>query len=1184
MPKNAQRTNPPPDQKPSRPGESLLAQLSSAAASIHRSIRSESELLQTCRTETAKLGLYGLVCLLAGAGHQISEIIILFPTQAADSPGKLKCDHLTLNHFSSLRQVVKQRAAIFVTDNSTVTSQLYEKTSVSSTEPHFRAFSDLPTVYAPLIIQEQVVGILGLAGSRMTVEALPAISTFAAHVAVALENARLLAKKSAIMEADRQVLARLRQEISDHTQTQKTLARSERFNRALLEASPIGILYLDATGRVIYENPAMQQMMHPSQVPVSWLGQHISELPPVKGAGALPLIGQVLAGETAIAEVIQYRNAGGAEVSLEIYGAPLVDTQGQWEGAILMGHDVTQRRQAEQMRDTAYRISEAAQTAPDLKELFDSIRRIICKIMGTDDFYIALYDEARDTLSFPYFLDEHDSMTPRPVGKGLTEYVLRTGQPLLATPEIFAELVKTEGIEGIGTPAVDWLGIPLKTASRIIGVLAVQSYSYDIRLKEEDKDILEFVSTQVAMAIERKQNEEKIHRRNRELALLNQIIAASAADVEPKHILETVCRELAATFDVSQATGALLSQDKETRTVIAEQMPEGWPSALNKALPIKNDPAYQYLLQNKAPLVINDTETDPRIAPQKEILHQQKIASLVLVPLIIDDEVIGSLGLGHHEPRRFSAQEISLAWSVGDQVAGALARAELVQAQQRMITAIDQAVESVVITDTEGTILYTNPAFEQTTGYSRSEAVGQNPSILKSHQHDASFYEELWNTITGGKVWHGRLINKKKDGTLFTEDATISPVRDEDGNIVNFVAVKRDVTRELELEEQYLQAQKMEAIGQLTGGIAHDFNNLLTAINGFAELLQMQLSPDDRRYEMVDKIMYSGQRAASLVRQLLAFSRKQIIEPEILDLNVVVSEMSKMLQRIIGENIRMETKLASESCLIKIDPAQIEQIILNLAVNARDAMPEGGLLIIATENVFLDETFVANHLDAQPGEHVLLSVSDTGVGMDHETQVHIFEPFFTTKEEGKGTGLGLATVFGIAKQNGGTIWVYSEVGQGTTFKIYLPRTEQDKSFRAQLPDEVELPAGTETILLVEDDPEMQDLIYRILDRQGYTLLSAQNSEDALNLSQGYAEPIDLLLTDIILPDVSGPALAERVVQQRPELKVLFISGYTEEIIAHHGVLDSGVAFLQKPFSPGALAQKVRMALDTPPRQ
>ena len=680
---------------------------------------------------------------------------------------------------------------------------------------------------------------------------------------------------------------------------------------------------------------------------------------------------------------------------------------------------------------------------------------------------------------------------------------------------------------------------------------------------------------------ERKRVEQAIHRRNRELALLNRVIAASATSLRPESILEVVCRELALAFEVPRATATLFNKERTAARVVANyQAEEDQPTLLNKLIPIDKDSIAQSLLTNKTPLVLNNALNDQYSAPIRDLLRQRDIASMLILPLVIEDEMVGSLSFGTTEPRAFSTEELDLAQSVADQVSGALTRAWLGEKHQQLSTAIEQTAESVVITDTEGTITYVNPAFEQNTGYSQDEAIKQKVNILKSGEQGDDFYQELWETISAGQVWHGHIVNKKKDGTLYTEETTITPVRNERGDIVNYVAVQRDVTREIQMEEQLRRSQRMEAIGQLTAGIAHDFNNLLTAINGFAELIQQQVSPDSSTYEMTGKILRSGQHAADLVRQLLAFSRKQVIQPQILNLNSIVGNVDKMLQRTISETIEVDIILAPDLWPIEADPAQIEQIIINLVVNARDAMPSGGKLTIETTNVFLDDAYITNHLGAEPGAHILLSVSDTGCGMSEDVQAHIFEPFFTTKEVSEGTGLGLSTVFGIVKQNGGNIWVYSEEGMGTTFKIYLPRAKKAATSSSQPDRANDLPQGTETILLVEDETMVRELAVQVLQWQGYTIIEAVNGPEALRLAQEHHAEIHLLLTDVVMPHMSGKVLANQMETLYPNIKVLFTSGYTDKAIVNQGLLTSDIMFIEKPFSPSDLTRKVREVLDS----
>lgn len=510
------------------------------------------------------------------------------------------------------------------------------------------------------------------------------------------------------------------------------------------------------------------------------------------------------------------------------------------------------------------------------------------------------------------------------------------------------------------------------------------------------------------------------------------------------------------------------------------------------------------------------------------------------------------------------------------------------ESEERFSRLVEATFEGIAMTD-QGRIIDANQQFAQMLGYDFSEMIGLSVmDVIAPESH-----ELVRNNVTSDCEGPYEHLALRKDGSTLPVEVRAKSLPYK-GRVVRVTAI-RDITqrkqaeqeisrhnRELALlQEQYHQAQKMEAVGRLTAGVAHDFNNLLTAINGFARLIQAELRPDDPIQEMVGTILHSGQRAADLVRQLLAFSRKQIIQPQVLDLNIGVAEMDKMLRRIIGEDINLKTVLSPELWPVKVDPTQIEQVIINLAVNARDAMPIGGQLTLETANVVIDENYVAGHLGTQPGRYVLLAISDTGCGMSHEVKTRIFEPFFTTKALSRGTGLGLATVFGIVKQSGGDIWVYSEENVGTTFKIYLPCAEE-KTLTPPVRPEIrpEMPVGNETILLVEDDSGVRELLRQVLSRLGYTLLEARNGQEALRLIADYADPIHLLLTDVIMPGISGKALAEALAHIRPDLKRLFMSGYTDEAIVQHGVLDSGMAFLQKPFSPMTLAAKVRSSLDS----
>jgi len=541
------------------------------------------------------------------------------------------------------------------------------------------------------------------------------------------------------------------------------------------------------------------------------------------------------------------------------------------------------------------------------------------------------------------------------------------------------------------------------------------------------------------------------------------------------------------------------------------------------------------------------------------------------------------LPLRARDGRKLDVEFVSNAYGVGGRkviqcnIRDITTRKRVDAERDRLTMAMSQAGEAVYVTDAHGDIVYVNPAFETVTGYSQAEVLGRNPRLLKSGVQDEAFYRTIWETIHADKVWRGRLVNKKKDGTIYTQDGTIAAVRDAAGVITSYVAVARDITQQLQLEAQFLQAQKMEAVGRLAGGVAHDFNNVLSVILSYAEMICADLKPDEPLRADVEEIKQAGWRATALTRQLLAFSRQQVLEPRVLSLAKIVTGLEKMLRRLLGADIELTILAASDAWNVMADAGQIEQVLMNLAVNARDAMPQGGGLTIETTNVELDDDHVRAHNDLPAGAYVQLAVSDTGIGMDLETQARIFEPFFTTKERGKGTGLGLATVFGIVKQSGGHIWLDSEPGKGTTFKICLPNVRGIVEVREPEQSAPES-RSSGTILLVEDDDQVRAVAADILRRCGYAVLEAPNGGEALLICEQHQAKIHLLLTDVVLPRMSGRQLAERLAPMRPEMKVLFMSGYTDDVVLQHGIQDSGVAYLQKPLTPTALTGKVRQLL------
>ncbi|MGH7528964.1 MAG: MASE1 domain-containing protein [Gemmatimonadales bacterium] len=504
------------------------------------------------------------------------------------------------------------------------------------------------------------------------------------------------------------------------------------------------------------------------------------------------------------------------------------------------------------------------------------------------------------------------------------------------------------------------------------------------------------------------------------------------------------------------------------------------------------------------------------------------------------------------------------------------AESALREAHGHLQAVINSSPLAIYTVDAHGDVRSWNPAAETLYGWTAGEVIGGPFAMITA---DVAARQGLRDRVFRGETLRGvETTARRKDGMPVTVSLAAAPLHDAAGRVSGMLCIAADLTEVRRLEVQYRQAQKMEAVGRLAGGIAHDFNNLLTAILGTTGLLLEHVAADVQTRLDVEEIEKAAKRAAGLTRQLLVFSRQQVLEPRVLDPNAVVGDLQRMLGRLIGEDIELHTKLGADVGAVQADPGQLQQAIVNLVVNARDAMPNGGRLTIETANVDLDPRQPEAHTVTQPGKYVLLAVHDTGVGMDAATKARLFEPFFTTKEPGRGTGLGLATVYSIVKQSGGYIWAYSEPGQGTTFKVYLPRVEGAPD-KAVAPGPAPVAAGSETVLVVEDQAEVRGLTVRILEARGYTVLAAENGREALELAGRHLKRIDLLLTDVVMPGLNGRELALRLTAQRRDIKVLFVSGYTGEAIRQHGLVELDAAFLQKPFTPDVLARKVRETLD-----
>jgi PAS domain S-box-containing protein len=694
--------------------------------------------------------------------------------------------------------------------------------------------------------------------------------------------------------------------------------------------------------------------------------------------------------------------------------ARTIDFEGR-TARLVVTQDITERRRSERLQAALYRIAEVSTTARDLNSLFPSIHAIVAHLLDAKNFYIALYDSETETLNFPYFVDEFDTPPgPRPPRKGLTEYVLRSGEPLLATGEKLNELAAAGEVERTGSPADDWLGVPLKRGDHTFGVLAVQHYAARTRFGERERDVLTFVSQQVANAIERKRSEEALQR-------------------------------------------------SESR--------------------------YRSLVQS--------------------------------------------------------------------------------------------AVVGIFRTTRDWRFLEVNPALAAMLGYSSAAEF-----ILCSVQQDVFVEQTAKAEVQTGFVRRGKFESvetrwRRKDGSVITVRLSGRGVRDEREGTEVFEVIAEDVTERKALEDQLRQAQKMEAVGNLAGGVAHDFNNLLTVITGYSQILMDQHGHNAQATHSIEQIFRAADRATSLTRQLLAFSRRQMLQPKVVNLNTLIRNLEKMLDPLLGGRIQILVRTSPDLGMVRADAGQLEHIVMNLAVNARDAMPRGGTLTVQTANADLGDQFVRTHPGASAGRYVLLSVADTGSGMNAHTLAHLFEPFFTTKEPGKGTGLGLSMVYGIVKQSGGYISVESESGHGTTFRIYLPRVNEAEEPQAAEVVSLRRRRGSGTILLVEDEDAVRSLVETILTADGYKILVANSPAHATEICRTYNAEIDVLLTDVVMPEVSGPELAGLLLALRPALKVVYMSGYAGEYLDEEGVSAEGVALIQKPFSAAALEEKIRQILNTP---
>jgi PAS domain S-box-containing protein len=850
---------------------------------------------------------------------------------------------------------------------------------------------------------------------------------------------------------------------------------------------------------------------------------------------------------------------------------PIRDEAGSLIGAVNIISDITQRMQAE---EALYRSEEESKALARENAIMAEIGRIISSSLDINEVYERFAEEVKKLIPFDRIvintinIERGTVINVYMAGEGIANRKVGKIYPLEGSGN--AEMVRTESTLLIQTEDFNEyrdrfpmllstfqagfrsiMNVPLFSKGRVIGGLLLRSFK-PFAYTDKDVKLAERIGDQIAGAVanaqlfaEHKRAEEELRENEERLQGLMDAspIGISWSDMEGN--IKYVNRKFSELFGYTV----------EDIPTVTEWRRLAYP-----------DPAYR--------------QTVPLLYVMlREAQKQEKEVLPIELTIACKDGSIRYV----EQMGAFVTNRMMVMYK--DITERKRAEEALRESEDRYRDLVEHSQDLICTHDLKGKILSMNQAAAKLMGYEKELLLRMNiQDILAPEVRDR--FKEYLNEIEKQGETKGEMLIQTKTGekrvveysnTLRTEGISTPIVRSMAHDITERRQAEKDKRA---LEEQLRQSQKMEAVGQLAGGVAHDFNNLLTVIQGYCDLILKDLDEKNRFFQDMQEIKKASEHATSLTRQLLAFSRKQILQPKILDLNDLVLNMDKMLRRLIGEDIELVTLLSKDLGRVKADPGQIEQVIFNLAVNARDAMPKGGKLTIETADAELDEHYARSRIGVKPGRYVRISVSDNGIGMPSGVKDRIFEPFFTTKEKGKGTGLGLSTVYGIVKQSGGNVWVYSEPNQGTTFKIYLPMIEEAADFLSQTFIPTKPFLGTETILLVEDEEAVRKLASTILQSNGYKVLEAGNGEEALRIAQEQnGNPIHLILTDVVMPGMSGSQLAERLVSQWPEMKVLYMSGYTDNAIVHHGILDQGKPYIQKPFNPSALAEKVRDILD-----
>jgi PAS domain S-box-containing protein len=1091
--------------------------------------------------------------------------------------------------------------------------------------PESRARVELASFRAvlavPLLIQDRVIGVLVVgdrAGRVFDDDAIGLAHAFADQAALALENARLYAETRDRLRETRTLLA-IGRILSLNLPPQEAMRQVARGVAHAFEADMVGAYLLDARKEALvpiagYRVPK-ELLEHFLATPIAvaasaslqeawttgrpvWTGDALGDpcwvardvlagFPPHSVLFAPTLVRGEIVGGLFLVWWRLDRMPTPAELGLVTGIASQV-------GLALENADLAQRTQ-EKLRETEalLDIARILSSTVELREVLRILARRTAQAVGAERCSINLWRGGHLVPVMMQFADGHTDLGlwerfratgPHHLeGERVHQEVLRTGQPVAVADVRRPSAFPAPIAEGLGTRAA--LVVPLVHKDRVTGTIFLDRTDAPHDWRDGEIHLATSIAAQAALVVENA----RLYQRAAERAEKQTTLATLAGLITSAGDSAEVFRAVAQA--ATTLLGARLARvwvDDPTRGLLRIRGSFGLDARQERGLTEFATLPYDQGLAggvfvSRAPAFVAEVTTDPRLT-NRRLATEAGLHAFAGLPLVAGERAMGVLALFFAERREFTDEERELMGLLADHAAIAIRNARLYEeartSRDFLQSIAENSVDAIVTTDIHGRITYLSPGGQEMFGYTAAEAVGtQVADYYRGGPDEARAI--MHRLRLEGRIGSYETAMRRKAGGWVDATASLSLLRDASGLVVGTVGIVKDVTERRMLEEHLRQSQKMDAVGRLAGGVAHDFNNILTVVLGRSEMLLQRMDSDNPLARDVRLIAQTGERAMALTRQLLAFSRKQVLQPRVIDLRTVVADMKQMLCRLIGEHIELHTVQGPGLGLVRVDPGQLEQVILNLVVNARDAMTRGGDLTIETANAEIGEV-LPRLPELRPGRYVRLAVSDTGVGIDAATQARIFEPFFTTKAVGQGTGLGLATVYGIVTQSGGHIGVASEPGRGTRFEIHFPRVDAVAVTPAEArPVRGSAPRGSETVLLVEDDESVRDLTREILQGQGYHVFVAPHPGEALLFCERFAAPIHLLVTDVVMPQMSGRELADRLQRLHGEMRVLYMSGYTDDAILHHGVREAEMALLQKPFTPDGLARRVREVLDAP---